>query len=520
MLEELNKKIKKNLDENKLKKLEMYIFMGNLANKYSKYDYWKKELTKDDVLNNLEEYTKFNNYFHRNKYKRECIITGIYARSFGDICADIILKYDKISLAKVSVSLGKVAEKDDVEEFIKKNYSLISGTFETMALEQFDDLIRLPKLSQCSKLLNYIYEEISNSDSDMCFITDEDYKEISNICGDNAIEILKAEVKKYHLDNYISFDYDDCKIIAYGDLKLKVNNDIDLTETKNYFEDIKYMKDCKLNYSNDIESKSTYLFTDVNGTEFYENKIDECIILKGSKKYNEFTYEEFLEELEYMLDGNLLDNISMKGHAVIRDFLVRHKDNTIAMTNYKKSCIKDNILLQDIQYVAKEKSYVMFDEDTKYSSTNKLNRLSDILYGVNTPLDGPYSYIASLDNGKDFYFDSLKKEYLIVDREDNIMKKSDDIFFLLKNINKDETFVNIDMDELKKLFKDFEMLNSKSYPENYAIKKLLDYNNKKEKNMFKKDLKLQERIMKKIEIDELEIHDEKKLKNQKSKEYF
>jgi len=46
--------------------------------------------------------------------------------------------------------------------------------------------------------------------------------------------------------------------------------------------------------------------------------------------------EEDLKELEYMLGVNLLDNISMSGHAVIRDFLVHHNNNSIARINYKK----------------------------------------------------------------------------------------------------------------------------------------------------------------------------------------
>ena len=145
----------------------------------------------------------------------------------------------------------------------------------------------------------------------MCYIEYETFQEISKDFKGNSLKLLKDEVKKFHLDGYIIFDYDDFEIIGFGDLVLKLNNNINLDGVKNYFEDFKYSKNHKLDYSNDIEVYSTYLFKDINGTEFYENKVNECIILKDSNNYNEFFYEIFMEELDYMLGGNLIDEISI-----------------------------------------------------------------------------------------------------------------------------------------------------------------------------------------------------------------
>jgi len=499
MQEELNKKIKRRIDKNKLEILSDYITMNNLSD-------INKELNKDEIINDLESYLQFNNYFHKKYYNRNCIVTDIYQRSFGDICADVILLYDNYSLAKVTLNLD--IEDIDIEQIDKQDENLLNEVFKTIAFEKFDELIRLPKLSKSSQLLNRIYNIISDSDSNMCFIDDEDSIVISN----NAMETLKNEVKKYHLEDVIELYVDDYKIIGYGNLILKMNDDIDFYEAKNYFEDFKYSKNHKLDYSDDIEVYSTYLFKDINGIEFYENKIDECIILKDSNNYNEFTYDIFLDELNYMLSGNLIDEISMYGHTIIRDFLAHNNGNKSAIYNYEKYCKKNHIFLNDIQQATKEKSFCMFDIDGLYTSQEKLNRLSKKLYGVHSPIDAQFSYVASIDNGNDFYFDKISKKYIVLNKKNNIEEFVDSSLFLLKKIKLEDNFINIEISELKKICRELENVNFKNTNiQNYALEKLLDYNKRKEKNMFKENLQLQNRIEKKLNEKEIINFDNKQI---------
>lgn len=190
----------------------------------------------------------------------------------------------------------------------------------------------------------------------------------------------------------------------------------------------------------------------------------------------------------------------MYGHMIVRDFLARNSENILAKENHEESCKKNNILLQDIQQATKEKSFSMFDNDVLYSSHEKLSRLSKKLYGVDTPLDVQYSYIASIDNGNDFYFDKIAKKYIVLDKENIVTEYSDNNLFLLKQIKQEDNFINIEFSELKKICKELESVNFKNTDiQNYAFEKLLNYNKNKEKNIFKENTQLQKRIEKKIE---------------------
>lgn len=135
MQEELNKKIERKMNKKKLEILDNYILMNNVLDT-------TKEITKDEIINNLESYLQFNNYFHKKYYNRNCIVTDIYNRSFGDICADVILSYNDYPLSKVTLKIDNLEDSENFE----KNYDLLKEAFKNIAFENFDELIRLPKL--------------------------------------------------------------------------------------------------------------------------------------------------------------------------------------------------------------------------------------------------------------------------------------------------------------------------------------------------------------------------------------
>ena len=73
--------------------------------------------------------------------------------------------------------------------------------------------LSLPKVSELSPLLKYVYDTICHSESTMCHVDYDDWKE------------LKDEVKKYHLEDYIVIDDGEYKICGYGGLPTKFNDD-------------------------------------------------------------------------------------------------------------------------------------------------------------------------------------------------------------------------------------------------------------------------------------------------------
>lgn len=71
-----------------------------------------------------------------------------------------------------------------------------------------------------------IYDSVCESDATMCHISDEDWNDyyIDNY-SDNDIEVLKEEIKKYGLDEVIGIDDGEYKIVGYGDLETRFNDD-------------------------------------------------------------------------------------------------------------------------------------------------------------------------------------------------------------------------------------------------------------------------------------------------------
>ncbi len=92
----------------------------------------------------------------------------------------------------------------------------------------------LPKVSKLSSLLTYIYDYVCESDSNMCHIDYADWEELKNENEflEEDINTLHEEIKKYHLDNYITLDDFEYKICGYGDLQCCFNDDRD--RTNNY----------------------------------------------------------------------------------------------------------------------------------------------------------------------------------------------------------------------------------------------------------------------------------------------
>lgn len=87
----------------------------------------------------------------------------------------------------------------------------------------------LPRVSEISSLLKYIYDFVCESEYNMCHIDESDWKELKeeNNFSDDDIVYLKEEIKKYNLGDYITIDEDGYKICGYGGLQCCFNDDIE-----------------------------------------------------------------------------------------------------------------------------------------------------------------------------------------------------------------------------------------------------------------------------------------------------
>ena len=85
----------------------------------------------------------------------------------------------------------------------------------------------LPRVSEISPLLKYVYDSVCESESNMCHITPDEWLELSEENNFNVLDIekLSEEIQKYNLNDYITIDADGYKICGYGCLQCCFNDD-------------------------------------------------------------------------------------------------------------------------------------------------------------------------------------------------------------------------------------------------------------------------------------------------------
>ena len=89
----------------------------------------------------------------------------------------------------------------------------------------------MPKISKCSKLLQDIYDSVKESDASMCHITEDDWNYFYKMdFTEKDVDNLKKEVKELGLDEVITFNDAEYKIVGYGDLETRFNDDRYLQE--------------------------------------------------------------------------------------------------------------------------------------------------------------------------------------------------------------------------------------------------------------------------------------------------
>ena len=237
-------KIKKAIGTEKYDAIEIYLDMINSTENVDKMydeftklsfegDKWVEKLKEikqkykaiflNDVIYNTEEWKKFNNWYNTEFTHKNVKILNVWKSDFEDIRCNALLYQNNKLIANIIVK-GDLKEKD-IFTIAKKMKSLI--------YKDFGKYANLPKLSKCSKLMKEIYDIVCNSDNSMCYITESDWKEdFDDRYSDMDIERLKAEVKKYKLDNIITFNEGEYKILGYGNLEIIFNDDRDISKNK------------------------------------------------------------------------------------------------------------------------------------------------------------------------------------------------------------------------------------------------------------------------------------------------
>lgn len=141
---------------------------------------------------------------------------NIWESDYGDIRCNAILYENEIPKANVIASI----EQDSIKE------NDVENIFEKHFLNNFNDYINLPKISECCQLLRDVYDIVCNTDASMCHVTNEDWDKyhLDEYDG-NEFDTFQSEVIKYNLQDVIGINDCEYKIIGYSDLELKFNDD-------------------------------------------------------------------------------------------------------------------------------------------------------------------------------------------------------------------------------------------------------------------------------------------------------
>lgn len=150
----------------------------------------------------------------------------MWPTDYGDLGCTAILYKDNIPVAKILDSFEETdlryvygdSDTELTEELLKKS-------FKSLLLDNFDSYLNLPKIDGCSKLLQEVVDTVCSSDSAMCHIDYDDWKEnYSDEYTTKDLEKLKEEIKKYNLETVLEVDNGEYQILGYGNLQFCFND--------------------------------------------------------------------------------------------------------------------------------------------------------------------------------------------------------------------------------------------------------------------------------------------------------
>ena len=162
----------------------------------------------------------------------EIKILNTWLTDYDDMRCNAIIKIDGKEVANIIASYDETDLRYTFgDNNTEMNDEYNKKAFKELILTDLDEYLKLPKISECSKLLQSIYDDVCASDASMCHITEEDWKEFySDDYTNEDFENLKSEIKKFGLEDVIGINDGEYKIIGYGNLETMFNDDRNLNK--------------------------------------------------------------------------------------------------------------------------------------------------------------------------------------------------------------------------------------------------------------------------------------------------
>ncbi len=196
------------------------------------------KILRDAAYHSMEE--KGENlciWINENVKFRKVEILNTWETDYDDIRCNAILYKNNIPVANIIASYDSSYIKNYAYNMYHTKTipeKFACNPFKTLIYDSFDKYLKLPKISKCSPLLKEIYDCVCDSDASMCHITDEDWKEYyADNFTDKDFESLKEEIQKLGLEDVIGINDCEYKIVGYGDLETRFNDNRNFVKNKN-----------------------------------------------------------------------------------------------------------------------------------------------------------------------------------------------------------------------------------------------------------------------------------------------
>lgn len=207
------------------------LIRDNPDNWFDKIDNLKKNMNitmLDDVLYKKEEWMKYNVWYNQNKLNRSLKILTVYDTDFDDKRVNAILYENNKEIANIIYSF-----EDTIDLYPKQDGVIPGYMLENMLYDNWDYLKNLPKITKCSKLLQHIYKDVKEGETNMYFMDKEDFEWYQEKYHDkNALVNLQKDIDKYGLKNVLEINNNDYVITVYGDFETMFNDDRNLERLK------------------------------------------------------------------------------------------------------------------------------------------------------------------------------------------------------------------------------------------------------------------------------------------------
>ena len=260
------------------------------------------ELRLDQIIYNSNNWIEFEKWFYKNLKGITINVCDVWKTDYGDYKALAEIGQNKELKGTIITSYDEQVIRNITD--IEKGCLIVNelkNAFAVLICSDIEKYLKLPTISNVSKLLKEIYDCVVTSECSMCHIDYNEWEDFYDDYNERDIEQLKKEIEKYNLEEVIEIDNGEYKIVGYGDLETR------------FLDDRNYCKELDSNITDKIMTyiKDTFNFEYSNS--FVRNtflNIIECGLKKhGNSKHDFIKYlSETFDELEYEEIEKIIEN--------------------------------------------------------------------------------------------------------------------------------------------------------------------------------------------------------------------